>query len=89
MVIGAGYTDDATLSHAPNGRYYTDLNMHRLELDKVFNHAWNYFCHQSQIPNHGDYMAGRVGDEAIYVIRDRDDVIRVFYNVCQHRGHNF
>lgn len=86
-LIGSGFTDDAASTHAPNGRYYADPAVHRLEVEQVFHHEWNYFCHQSQIPERGDYMVGEVGEEAIYVIRGKDDVIRAFYNVCQHRGH--
>ncbi len=86
-IIGEGFTDNAANTHAPAGHYYTDPDIHRLELEKVFHHEWNYFCHQSQIPNAGDYMTGVVGEESLYVIRGRDDVIRAFYNVCQHRGH--
>ncbi len=86
-IVGPGFSHDATNTHAPAGRYYTDPDVHRLEIEKVFRHEWNYFCHQSQIPNPGDYMTGSVGEESLYVIRGRDDVIRAFYNVCQHRGH--
>lgn len=86
-LAGEAFTDDATNSHAANGRYYTDPEIHQLELDKVFGREWNYFCHQTQIPNQGDYMTGEVGGEALYVIRGKDDQIRAFFNVCQHRGH--
>lgn len=86
-IVGDGFTDDAANTHAPAGRYYVDPAVHRLEMEKVFHHEWNYFCHQSQIPDPGDYMTGVVGEESLYVIRGRDDVIRAFYNVCQHRGH--
>jgi len=86
-IVGEGFTDDATNSYAAEGRYYTDPDVHALELNKVFGREWNYVCHQSQIPNHGDYMVVEVAGQSLYVIRGKDDVIRAFFNVCQHRGH--
>lgn len=86
-LAGEKFTDDATHSHAANGAYYTDPEIHKLELEKVFGYEWNYFCHQSQIPNPGDYKLGEVAGQSIYVIRGRDEQIRAFFNVCQHRGH--
>ncbi|MEM7325714.1 MAG: aromatic ring-hydroxylating dioxygenase subunit alpha [Actinomycetota bacterium] len=86
-IIGTGFTDDARTSHAPEGRYYTDPHVHQMELDRVFGYEWNYICHQSQLPEAGSYMVRNVGGESIYVIRGRDDEIRAFCNVCQHRGH--
>ena len=86
-IVGKGFTNDATNSQAAEGSYYTDPEIHRQELDKVFGYEWNYFCHQSQIPNPGDYKTGEVGGHRIYVLRGRDNEIRAFFNVCQHRGH--
>lgn len=86
-IIGPQFTNDATNSHAADGRYYTAPSVHSLELDKVFGYEWNYVCHQTQIPKHGDYMVVEIAGESLYVIRGKDDVIRAFYNVCQHRGH--
>ncbi|MEM6304685.1 MAG: aromatic ring-hydroxylating dioxygenase subunit alpha [Pseudomonadota bacterium] len=85
--IGPEYSADATRSHAAGGRYYTDPAIHDAELRYVFGREWNYFCHQSELPGTGDYVAGVVGGEDVFVIRGRDGVIRCFFNVCQHRGH--
>lgn len=86
-ILGDRFTDDATFSHAPNGKYYTDPAVHEMELDRVFGHEWNYVCHRTQVPEKGDYLVTEIAGESIYVQRGRDDVIRAFYNVCQHRGH--
>lgn len=86
-IIGSGFTEDPARTHAAKGSYYTDPVVHQQELLKVFGFEWNYFCHQTQIPKHGDYKTGEVGGHRICVVRGRDDVIRGFHNVCQHRGH--
>ena len=41
----------------------------------------------SDIPKAGDYYAGHVADQAIFIIRGDDGRIRAFYNVCSHRAH--
>jgi len=56
-------------------------------IEQVFAREWVYFCHASEIPGPGDYLVGDVAGESMYAIRGRDGTVRVFYNVCQHRGH--
>ena len=41
----------------------------------------------SQLPQSGDYLTTHIGDQNVFVVRDRNDDLRAFYNVCQHRGH--
>ncbi len=86
-LAGPGFTDDPTISHAVRGSYYTDPAVFELEVERVFSREWLYFCHAGQIPEPGDYLVGEVAGESVYAIRGRDGTVRVFYNVCQHRGH--
>ena len=65
---------------------YFDPDVFRLEIEKVFCHAWMHVCHVSQIPHSGDYVTYCIGDQSLIVIRGEDKVIRAFHNVCQHRG---
>ncbi|MEM0987878.1 MAG: aromatic ring-hydroxylating dioxygenase subunit alpha [Pseudomonadota bacterium] len=72
---------------ALDGRYYTDPEMYRRTCDRIFDRAWHYVCHQSQIPEQGDYLAFELLGERLFVSRGKAGKIRCFYNVCQHRGH--
>ena len=56
------------------------------EMEQVFARSWLFVGHDSQIPNPGDYILGRMGEEAVVVSRDRDSKIHVFLNSCRHRG---
>lgn len=69
-------------------KYYTDPEIYARSRDRIFCKTWQYACHQSAIPRHGDYVAFSVMDERIFVARQKDGSIRGFYNVCQHRGHS-
>lgn len=86
-IVGDTYPADARVAHAMPGRYYTDPDLHALEVERVFSSEWIYFCHQSQIANQGDYVVDAVAGQSVYAMRGADGEIRVFYNVCQHRGH--
>lgn len=69
------------------GKYYTCAETYRLTRERVLDRAWHYVCHETNVPESGDYYAFTLLDENLFVVRGRDGVVRCFYNVCQHRGH--
>lgn len=75
------------LAMALPGRYYTDESIHRRELDAVFGRTWQYAGHVGELAEPGDYFVFSVLDEPLFCVRDGDGVVRAFYNVCRHRGH--
>jgi choline monooxygenase len=68
-------------------RYYTDEGLYRTEMEQVHRKSWTYVGHVSDVPETGWYFTDTVGEQPIVVVRGGDDVIRCFYNVCTHRGH--
>jgi choline monooxygenase len=66
--------------------YFIDEGIHRREMRQIFARTWRWVAHQSELPNHGDYLTLDVADESIIVLRGRDGELRAFYNVCQHRA---
>ncbi len=74
-------------SHTLPADWYYDPGIYRREHEAIFYRTWNYQCHMSDIPDPGDYCAGRVADQDIFMIRGDDGEIRAFYNVCSHRAH--
>jgi phenylpropionate dioxygenase-like ring-hydroxylating dioxygenase large terminal subunit len=73
--------------HSLAARYYTDPKVFAVESAGLFARTWQFACHASALPNAGDYQAFDLAGESLFAIRGRDNVIRVFYNVCQHRAH--
>lgn len=86
-IAGEGFTADPANSCTPDAGFYFDEGIYKSELRAIFQRSWLYFCHASQLPEPGDYMTGEVGGQSVYVIRGKDGVLRGFFNVCQHRGH--
>ena len=56
------------------------------EMEQVFARSWLFVGHESQIPNVGDFMRSRMGEEQVIVTRDKDHQIHVLLNSCRHRG---
>ncbi|MGX9349686.1 aromatic ring-hydroxylating oxygenase subunit alpha [Shimia sp. W99] len=73
--------------HSLEARYYTDPAIYAQEMRGLLASTWQFALHLSDIPNVGDYAAFEIAGESLFAIRGRDEVVRVFYNVCQHRAH--
>ncbi|MCR9254609.1 MAG: aromatic ring-hydroxylating dioxygenase subunit alpha [Alphaproteobacteria bacterium] len=69
------------------GHFYYDSEIFGQTRDRIFFKTWQFACHQSLIPEPGDYYAFSILDQDLFVVRQKDRSIRCFYNVCQHRGH--
>jgi glycine betaine catabolism A len=67
-------------------KYYTSDKVFEQEKERIFNTYWTCAGHQSRIPNPGDYFLFNLLGESLIILRDKDNQIRAFYNVCRHRG---
>ena len=65
---------------------YVNEEIYKQELEQVFARAWLFIGHESQVPNPGDFVVSRMGEEEIIVVRDRKNRIHAFLNTCRHRG---
>ncbi|MBE3593779.1 MAG: aromatic ring-hydroxylating dioxygenase subunit alpha [Candidatus Carbobacillus altaicus] len=68
------------------GAIYHDEAIFQLEKKRIFEHAWVYLGHETEIPHRGDYMLRNIADNSFIVVRDEKDVIRAHFNMCRHRG---
>ncbi len=81
------FDENPERSHTLPAAYYTDPAIFELEKEAVFYRSWQLVGHVSQVRETGDYFTCAIFDQKLFVIRGRDDVVRAFYNVCQHRAH--
>lgn len=80
----AGYVDyDQGLV---DRRIFSDPGIHRIEMERIFARAWLFMCHESQIPNKGDFFQTYMGENSVIVTRAADQSVQVLLNHCMHRG---
>lgn len=65
---------------------FASPELYRLELERIFQRAWLFVAHESEIPNVGDFVTRTMGEQSVIVVRSIDARIRVFLNFCRHRG---
>jgi Rieske 2Fe-2S family protein len=67
-------------------RYYTSPEVFQHDMESFFRGSWIGAGRAEAIANPGDYFVREVAGESLIVTRGADGQIRVFYNVCRHRG---
>ncbi len=65
---------------------FTDETLFRLELQRIFARTWLYIGHESEIPNKGDYVTRKMGNDPVILVRDQASRVRVLLNSCTHRA---
>ena len=68
--------------------FYASADYFRQEQDTIFRRNWVCAGFLHQVPNPGDVVPVSVGSTPLILVRDRDPEasVRVFHNVCRHRG---
>lgn len=80
-------TEQSPLIRSLDARYYTDPQVFEVERTGLLARTWQFGCHLSDLAEIGSYVSFEIAGESLFAIRGRDDQVRVFYNVCQHRAH--
>jgi phenylpropionate dioxygenase-like ring-hydroxylating dioxygenase large terminal subunit/AcrR family transcriptional regulator len=79
-------TTDQELSDCLPPWAYYDPELLELEKETIFRRNWLLIGHVNDIPNARDYLTlDAVGERAL-VVRDNNNQIQGFHNVCRHRG---
>ena len=90
MTLAYQPLDMLTMVDADKGlvdrRIFSDQDIYQMELEQIFARAWNFMCHDSQIPNPGDFFMSFIGEDRVIVVRDNDGNAQVLINTCRHRG---
>jgi Rieske 2Fe-2S family protein len=69
----------------PSSWYYSDVTF-ALEKERIFCREWLCAAREEQVPKPGDHLVLDIAGESILIVRNRQGVLRAFYNVCRHRG---
>lgn len=78
-------TDPAFPTGLPSA-FYTDEDMLAYERQTVLSQGWTALAFGADVPNPGDVYPIDLARLPLLLVRDRDGAVRVFHNVCRHRG---
>jgi len=66
--------------------WYLEDRYYRLEKDHIFCSDWVCVGREEEVPNSNVHRVLDLFGESILLLRNRDGVLKAFYNVCRHRG---
>ncbi len=67
--------------------WYSDATVLEREYERIFERSWQYAGVAANVAEPGQFFVCSAGRVPIVVLRDREDQLRAFVNVCRHRGH--
>jgi choline monooxygenase len=74
-------------AHGLPNECYTSEKYLIIERERVFQDKWTAIGIGSSVPNPGDALPYNLLGIPLIILRDKERKIRVFHNVCSHRGH--
>ena len=86
--ISQGYNRNPHNTQSLRAEAYVDPAWFRLDQDEIIAKSWQWVCHLETLRAPGAYTTVDIAGRPIAVVRDRDGVLRAFYNVCKHRAHH-
>ena len=72
--------------HRVDRRAFFDDAVLDREFKQVFAESWQLLGFASELPEAGDYVVRRMGNDSVIVARDERHDVRVLLNSCSHRG---
>jgi len=76
----------ASNSKTLEGKYYTEQEILKKEIDAVFLKQWLCIGRASDIAKIGQFMTLNIFNESVIIVRNNENQISAYYNVCRHRG---
>ncbi|MFT4715610.1 MAG: phenylpropionate dioxygenase-like ring-hydroxylating dioxygenase large terminal subunit [Paracoccaceae bacterium] len=68
------------------GWCYHNAALLELEKEEIFKTHWQIACHVSDIPDAGSFQTFDLMGERAIILRDAQMDVKVFHNICRHRG---
>jgi Rieske 2Fe-2S family protein len=66
--------------------FYLSDTVLKADMEHIFGKHWIFVAVEPQVPEAGDYITVDFGINSILIVRDDDNQVQAFHNVCRHRG---
>jgi Rieske 2Fe-2S family protein len=73
-------------AHSLLQEFYSDEEVYRFDLERVWRKGWLFAGHSCEIPTAGDYITLEIDKDSLIVLRGDDGAAHALHNVCRHRG---
>lgn len=78
--------DDRVEGRSLPAGLYTREDVFQADMDVFFRKHWIYIGPECDVPEPGDATVIDIAGSSLIMLRDDDGEVRVFHNVCRHRG---
>ncbi|WP_308115478.1 MULTISPECIES: aromatic ring-hydroxylating dioxygenase subunit alpha [unclassified Rhodococcus (in: high G+C Gram-positive bacteria)] len=78
--------DRRAVGYSLEAPFYTDRRIFDLDMAAIFARHWLFSAAEAEIPDPGDFVTVDIGAYSVIIVRDDDEEVRAFHNVCRHRG---
>ena len=76
-------------THFVDHRVYNDPAIFKVETETIFSKVWKFVCHVSEVANPFDFRTTSVAGVPLLILRNGQDELKCFVNICSHRGARF
>ena len=86
MAVAFEVTAETRLAAPLPNAAYTDPGFFTAELDRLWGASWVCLGFAHEVPEPGSVRPVSLGTKPLLMVRDHAGTLRVFWNVCRHRG---
>ncbi len=65
---------------------YTSDKFAKREMESVWKRTWLWACRNEDIPRPGSVTVFDIAGQSVLIVRQKDNTVKAFHNVCPHRG---
>jgi glycine betaine catabolism A len=77
---------DRRPGHTLVSPFYNDREVFDLDVAAIFARSWIFVAVEAEVPEPGDFRTVEIGPYSVILVRDDDEQVRAWHNVCRHRG---
>jgi len=78
--------EENTQLHGLPPQAFKDSDIFEKECDTVYRNGWASIASAQQVPEVGDMLPIKIADASLLIVRNKDESLGVFHNVCRHKS---